>query len=186
MLVTRFTEKRFIEKPLEDKYRPIWIFLQWFATGFLWYQWLTQDLANIYVFHRGGNQLSPIMFGITLLILLGLLAFIFYKRGGAVQNVVRNKINTLDIRSATIIDFIYGIILYIFKYNALGLWEAKLPMSTTWVFIGLLAGRELAIRFRLDNKLTKSEVKDVAGDLAKVSLGLVVSVVLVFIIKLME
>jgi len=185
MLVARITEKRFIEKPLEDKYRPVWIFLQWFATGFLWYQWLTQDLANIYVFHRGGNDLSPAMFGITLLILLGLLAFIFYRRGGAVQNVVRNKINTLDIRSATIIDFIYGIVLYIFKYNALGLWEAKLPMSTTWVFIGLLAGRELAIRFRLDNKLTKSEVKDVVGDLAKVSLGLFVSVVLVFVIKLL-
>lgn len=191
MLVTRVTEKRFIEKPLEDKYRPVWIFLQWFATGFLWYQWLTQDLANIYVFHRGGNELSPVMFTITVLILVGLLAFIFYRRGGAVQNVVRNKINTLDIRSATIIDFIYGIILYIFKYdNFMGFeyqfpWTGNLPMSTTWVFIGLLAGRELAVRFRLDNKLTKSEVKDVAGDLAKVSLGLVVSVVLVFVIKLL-
>lgn len=186
MIVTRITEKRFIENPLREDRRIYWVVAQWFTTGFLWYQWLTQDLANIYVYLRGGNGLSPVMFGFTLLILVGLLAFIFYRSGGAVQKVVKSKTNTMDIRSATFIDLIYGIILYIFKYNALGLWEAKLPMSTTWVFIGLLAGREIAIRYRLDNKLTRSEVKEVGSDLWKVSLGLVVSVVLVFIIKILS
>ena len=42
-------------------------------------------------------------------------------------------------RSATIIDFTYALILWYFKqYN-------DIPMSTTWVFVGLLCGRELAI-----------------------------------------
>ncbi len=185
MIVSRITEKRFIENPLPDKRRIYWIIAQWFTTGFLWYQWLTQDLANIYVYLRGGNDMPVSTFVFSLLILVGLLAFIFYKRGGAVQDVVRSKTNTLDIRSATFIDLIYGVILYVFKYNALGLWEAKLPMSTTWVFIGLLAGRELAIRYRLDNKLTRNEIKDVGKDLGKVTLGLVVSVILVFVIKLL-
>ena len=88
--------------------------------AFLWYQWLTQDLANIYIYLRGGEGLSVLGFAISMVILLGLLAYIFYTRGGAVQEVVRQKTNTADIRAATFIDLIYGIILYIFKYNYLG------------------------------------------------------------------
>jgi cell division protein FtsL len=58
-------------------------------------------------------------------------------------------------------------------------------MSTTWVFIGLLAGRELAIRLHLDKKVKKNVARMVFADLGKVFFGLVVSVVLVFIIKLL-
>ena len=117
-------------------------------------------------------------------ILVGLLGYIFYSAGGKVQDVVREKVNTADIRSATFIDFIYGVILYIFKYNILDLFEAKLPMSTTWVFIGLLAGREIGIRINLDKTLTKGTLMMVFADLGKVFFGLLISVILVFIIKL--
>lgn len=184
LLVSRVTEKKFIENPVTDKSRPIWIGLQWFTTGFLWYQWLTQDLANIYVYLKGGADLSVGGFIFSLLILVGLLGYIFYVAGGRVQDVVREKTNTADIRAATIIDFIYGVILYIFKYNYLDLFEAKLPMSTTWVFIGLLAGREIGIRLNLDKKISKATTRMVFTDLGKVFFGLLISVVLVFIIKL--
>jgi len=184
VLITRLTEKRFMRNPLTDQSRPYWIAAQWLTTGFLWYQWLTQDLANIYVYLRGGTDLSVFGFACSLLILVGLLAYIFYSRGGSVQNVVREKTNTADIRSATFVDLIYGIILYIFKYNYLGLFEAKMPMSTTWVFIGLLAGRELGIRLNLEKTISKKVAGMVFSDLGKVFFGLLVSVVLVFIIKL--
>lgn len=184
VLVSRLTEKRFAAKPVSDSSRPIWIALQWLTTGFLWFQWLTQDLANIYVYLKGGADLSVGGFAVSLLILVGLLGYIFYSAGGKVQNVVREKLNTADIRSATFIDLIYGIILYIFKYNYLDLFEAKLPMSTTWVFIGLLAGREIGIRLNIDKKITKATAGMVFSDLGKVFFGLLVSVVLVFIIKL--
>ena len=183
--ITRMTEKRFIDKPLSKNGETFWMIAQWFTTGFLWWQWLTQDLANIYIYLKGGAGLSQVGFFVSTAILLGLLAYIFHKRGGAVQKVVKEKTNTVDIRSATFIDLIYGIVLYIFKYNYLGLFEAKLPMSTTWVFIGLLAGRELGIRLNLDKKLSQNVVKMVFADLGKVFFGLLVSVVLVFIIKLM-
>jgi hypothetical protein len=182
-LITKTVEKRFIETPLNNKNRRIWTVLQWLSTGFLWSQWLTQDLANIYVYLNGGFNMTTLEFAASLAILLGLLAYIFYNRGGAVQDIVRAKTNTVDIRSATIIDFLYGIILYIFKYDYFGLWGGKLPMSTTWIFLGLLAGREIAIRVRLENKLTKGVLGDVGRDLLKVFLGLVVSVLLVFLIK---
>lgn len=185
LAVTRFSEKYFINNPITSQGQIIWTVLQWFSTGFLWFQWLTQDLANIYIYLRGGQELSPLGFGISLLILLGLLAYIFYNRGGAVQDVVRQKTNTADIRSATIIDFIYGIILYVFKDDYFGLWGAKIPMSTTWVFIGLLAGREIAVRINLDRKISRTVLGMVFRDLGKIFFGLVVSVILVFIIKLL-
>ncbi len=177
--VTKLTEKYFIENPLKAEHRPYWTFAQWASTGFLWSQWLIQDLANIYVFLRGAREVTQLEFGISLLILVGLLAYIFYNRGGAVQEVVRQKTNTDDIRSATFVDLIYGIILYIFKDLS------NLPMSTTWVFIGLLAGREIGIRLRLEGTISPRIRKMVFSDLFKVFIGLVVSVVLVFIIKLL-
>ncbi len=190
-LITRITEKRFIEQPLDKPdgtlwtNKTFWTTAQWLSTGFLWSQWLTQDLANIYVYllSDGTDNLSTMGFVASLAIFLGLLGYIFYSKGGAIQEIVKAKTNTADIRAATFVDLIYGVVLYIFKYNALGLWEGKLPMSTTWVFIGLLAGRELAIRYRLDNKLEKHEITGVAKDLAKVVFGLAVSVALVLLMQ---
>ena len=49
------------------------------------------------------------------------------------------KTGTRYARSATIINVIYAGVLFYFKELN------DLPMSTTWVFVGLLCGRELAI-----------------------------------------
>lgn len=184
--ITSWTEKKFIDNPLEKSQEKFWIIAQWITTAFLWSQWLTQDLANIYIYLRGGTDLSITGFIISIIIITALLGYIFYRRGGAVQNVVREKSNTADIRSATFVDLIYGIILYVFKYDYFGLWGGKLPMSTTWIFIGLLAGRELAIQIRINKKVNKQLLQMVSMDLLKVFFGLVISVVLVFIIKLIS
>lgn len=190
LLIAKITEKRFVERPLgSDRSlwtnQTFWTAAQWLSTGFLWYQWLTQDLANIYIYllvGRGGEgNLDTLPFVLSLVAIVGLLGFVFYIRGGAIQKIVKSKTNTIDIRSATFIDLIYGIILLVFKQNILGLWEAKMPMSTTWVFVGLLAGREIAIRYRFAS-LGKNVFKDVGWDLAKIFFGLVVSVLLVVLI----
>lgn len=183
--ISKTTERYFMNNPIPDNRQLNWTILQWITTGFLWFQWLTQDLANIYIYLNGGDSLNGTEFSLSMLVLLGLLAFIFYQKGGAVQDVVRSKTNTVDIRSATFIDFIYGIILYIFKYDYFGLWGGKLPMSTTWVFVGLLAGRELGLRLMTQGKLEKNTVKLILSDLGKIFLGLVISVLLVFAIKLL-
>lgn len=185
LTITKYTEKRFIASPLNTQSgRRFWTVAQWLSTGFLWSQWLMQDLSNVYIYLRGGRELGPLGFSISLIFILALLAYIFYSRGGAVQEVVRAKVNTADIRSATFVDLIYGVVLYIFKYDYFGLWGGKLPMSTTWVFIGLLAGRELAIRFHTERRW-KDTINMIFADLGKIFFGLVVSVVLVFIIKML-
>ncbi len=175
VLITKLLEKRFIENPIKEQEQKIWTVLQWGSTGFLWTQWLAQDFANIFVYLPRDLDVTSLI--ISLIILLALLAYIFYQRGGAIQKIVKSKTNTTDIRSATIIDLIYGIVLFYFKELN------NVPMSTTWVFIGLLAGREIAIRWRLDGKLQWFEVKGILSDLGKVFFGLFISLLLVVFIQ---
>lgn len=151
-----------------------WVALQWISTGFLWSQWLIQDLANIFAYVPREVGLEIMILGLVWI--LALLAFIFRENGGAIQKIVTSKTNTTDIRAATIIDFIFGIILFIFKELS------NIPMSTTWVFLGLLAGREFAISFVLSKVDTGAVAKNVGGDAIKAFSGLVISLVLALVV----
>ncbi len=175
LLITKAVEEYFINSELSERETRIWVPLQWLITGFLWSQWLIQDFANIYVYLP--RELSFTSLLVSLGILLSLLAYIFYSKGGRIQEIVRAKTNTVDIRSATIIDLIYGLVLLFFKELS------NVPMSTTWVFIGLLAGREIGLQLRLQGKLSRRIVKMIFSDLVKIFLGLVISVLLVYLIK---
>ena len=174
-VIAKILEKRFIDNPIQPAEKTRWTVLQWLSTSFLWVQWLVQDFANIYAYlprTQGVEELA-----VSLVILLSLLAFIFFLRGGNIQKVVKSKVNTVDIRSATIIDFTYGLVLlYFTKVN-------NIPMSTTWVFVGLLAGRELSLRFRLYKELTMDTFRMIGLDLAKIMFGLIISVMLVVVMK---
>jgi hypothetical protein len=94
-----------LEKKNQKKY---WLIAQWFSTGFLWSQWLIQDFANIYVLLS--SALSPKELLVSLGIILLIMAYIFKNKGGKIQDIVTKKSNTGNIRSATIIDFLYGLI----------------------------------------------------------------------------
>lgn len=180
ILTAKFIEKRFKDKPeMSRRTELIWTILQWGATGFLWTQWLIQDFANIYVYLP--RTISPTMMVVSLLWLLALLAYIFWSKGGAIQGIVKSKSGTTDIRSATFVDLIYGIVLYIFKE------VNKVPMSTTWVFIGLLAGREYGYRLMLERENVDKKLHlMVLRDIGKATLGLVISVALVYFIHILK
>lgn len=150
-LVTKLLDKQFIDNKITKTQKRNWTVLQWCSTGFLWGQWLIQDFANIYVYLP--RSLTGMEITLSLTVLLAMLAFIFYSKGGNIQKIVREKTNTTDIRSATIVDFVYGILLLFFKEFS------NVPMSTTWVFLGLLAGREIAIRYTIELIKEPSGVK---------------------------
>ncbi len=178
-LVTRALEHRFNQT--EGPTGGWWVVAQWCSTGFLWSQWLIQDLANLYVFlPRNPETRTPEMaagwFALSVVVILGLLAYIFYTHGGAIQKVVLTKTNTTDIRSATFVDLIYGIVLFLFKE------VSNLPMSTTWVFVGLLAGREIAIAWNEKHRGRPEVTRLVLTDLAKIFSGLAVSVALALLL----
>ncbi|HRJ19058.1 MAG TPA: hypothetical protein PLF84_08440, partial [Bryobacteraceae bacterium] len=169
-------ERRFLHQPSSHPRR--WIALQWVSTGFLWSQWLIQDLANIFVYVP--RQQKTYELAGAILLLISLLAILFWQRGGRVQKIVLTKSNTTDIRSATIIDFIYGLVLFFFKELS------HLPMSTTWVFVGLLAGREIALTWRNGIRPGRELLPLVLSDLGKVTLGLLSSILLVYLIRTFE
>ena len=100
----------------------------------------------------------------------------FRENGGRIQQVVVSKHNTRYVRSATIIDLFYFLILWVFKE-----WN-DIPMSTTWVFIGLLTGRELAIATFTQKRKFKSVFPLVGKDFFKMMIGLAASVAIVVLI----
>ena len=152
--------------------RAYWIALQWISTGFLWSQWLVQDLANIFAYLP--RQLDASLLIFALVVMLGLHAILFYQRGGAIQGIVTSKTNTQDIRSATLIDFAFALILIFFKELS------NVPMSTTWVFLGLLAGREFALVISLNVSSMRQASRTAYVDVAKAVAGLVISVAIAF------
>lgn len=172
--ITHSLEQHY-HKTKEHKVRNYWYILQWGSTGLLWSQWLIQDLANIFVYMPSRTlDLQQLIIGSITLI--SMLALVFYMKGGAIQHIVSSKTNTADIRVATIIDFIYAVILFVFKEYS------TIPMSTTWVFIGLLAGREYAMSFIFEHIELKKSLKLIMQDIGKATIGLLISILIALII----
>ena len=173
-LLSKFLDER---APIAEENKSKWRIAQWVATCFLWHQWLAHDIANVAVFLPRGEALPVWMFvGFMSLLVVGL-AQLFYTRGGKIQEIVLSKSGTRFMRSATIIDFAYALILWYFKqYN-------DIPMSTTWVFVGLLCGRELAVyrHFKKEDGL-KVVFPMLVSDFLKMMVGLALSIVLVWAI----
>ena len=161
-----------------DKLKPknirYWRIAQWLTSGWLFFAWLQHDMANIAVFLP--RQLTFGDLVIVMIVTVMLLGYIFYREGGKIQSVVLDKQGTRYVRSATIINVVYVCILYFFKELN------NLPMSTTWVFVGLLAGRELAISQIMPNYKFEYVFPIIAKDFGKMMLGLGVSVAIVLVI----
>lgn len=148
-----------------------WRILQFIVTGGLWSIWIMHDMANIVVFLP--RQVPTTSLLMVLVYLFFTVGFIMYHRGGRIQKIVSEKVLVKDIRQATIIDFIYAIILIIFKE-----WS-HVPMSTTWVFLGLLAGRELAYKHYLSSdKSTQDVIYLISKDFFRAGLGLLISLLI--------
>ncbi len=169
--ITHLTKKYFKGKPAFG-----WVVAQWITSGSLWSVWIMQDAANIAIYLP--RQLEAGQFVAFALIVFFGLGLIFFLKGDKIQQIVNEKSEVTDIRAATLIDFVYASIL---TYK---LTISVIPMSTTWVFIGLLGGRELAMRLR--ENLSGSERKErvsgalrmIGKDAGLAGIGLLVSVAL--------
>ena len=177
IFVYRFVAHKLSERFTRTQGLPVhsgWVVGQWLSTDFLWSQWLIQDLANIFVYVPRSIASTEIIFALVFLVILQ--GFIFKQMGGKIQKIVNSKAGTNDIRAACIIDFIYALILLVFKE-----WS-NMPMSTTWVFLGLLAGRQLAISWFSKNPAMGHSTRLVMQDIAKALFGLLLSVGLALLI----
>lgn len=147
-----------------------WLVAQWVTTAFLWTMWLQHDLANIAVFLPRSLGVGAFI-AVAATIFFGL-ALMLRQGGENIQEVVEEKSGVSDLRAATIINLVFATILLVFKE-----WSS-VPMSTTWVFIGLLAGREVSLAMRKatdDGRTVKGAIRMAGWDLTKVTVGFIVS-----------
>jgi hypothetical protein len=156
---------------------PIWIIVQWIATAFLWGIWLVQDLANVFIFLPRQLELVPMLM-CTVLLCIGL-CWLVSVGGGPIQGILNTKTNASDLRSATVIDLLFGSCLV---GSAL---LTSFPLSTTWVFLGLLGGREGALRFHSHRGGQPFALQDgghwsrvIGADLSKASVALIASMLI--------
>ncbi len=157
-----------------------WRVAQTFTTWLLFATWLMHDMVNIAVFLPSDFGFY-IMLIISALFIIGL-AYTFSINGWPVGNVVTQKTSTNEIIAATMIDLVYFVILLIFKE-----WS-NIPMSTTWVFIWLLAWRQFAIRAinRIDVQWKwrmKVAFTESWKDFSKIMVGLGISVFALIIVR---
>lgn len=155
------------------KIHPSWMLVQWAVSGLLWSVWVMQDGANVAVFLP--RKLDVVQFIIFCLVIFLGLGLLFYLRGDRIQKVVSEKSRVSDVRAATLIDLSYALIL-VYK-----LFISTVPMSTTWVFLGLIGGREIAInlaRIKKGKKHKKKALKMIGKDLLYATVGLMISVML--------
>ncbi len=146
-----------------------WTIAQWITSGTLWSVWLMQDAANIAVYLPRSLNTGEFI-GFTTVVVIGLGLLLYYK-GGRIQKIVTEKSVVTDVRFATLIDLIYCVILFYFKLHS------QVPMSTTWVFIGLLAGRELGMAImKTSDKSIWNAVKLGFKDMSYALIGLVISI----------
>ncbi len=162
-----------LERPGDDPAatgpaHPGWLPLQWLASGWLWGQWLIQDLANVYVYLP--RRLEAPQMALSLAALCAGVCLLLAVDGGPIQRRLTSKSHVDDPRSGTVIAAVYGLILTGFA------WTSRQPMSTTWVFLGLLAGREVALLLRLRERPAAEVAGLLGGDIARAGLGLGVSV----------
>ncbi len=173
IVISKFINEKFDEITTEWKIS-FWRNAVWVSSAYLWAAWLSHDVANIAVYLP--RQLDISLLLIVIIYFTILLFYIFYIQGGVIQKVVLDKTGTRYARSATIINTIYAAVLYYFKELN------DLPMSTTWVFVGLLCGRELAISTMNKEYKFKYVFPLIGKDFIKMVFGLSISVGIVLAI----
>jgi hypothetical protein len=157
-----------------------WMPLQWVTSGLLWSVWIMQDMANIVVVLPRNLGVEQFI-AVAVYIFLGL-GLLFYLKGDKIQGIVNEKKNISDVRAATIVDFVYFLLLYYLKF------VSTIPISTTWVFIGLLGGRELAMSIQEASKKKRlfgirNSLRIVKKDAIYAAIGLIVSIILALAIN---
>ncbi|MDV6234340.1 hypothetical protein CH379_001680 [Leptospira ellisii] len=169
-ILVKLDPKEYTEDHVPDpRSEKRWAFFQWISTIYLWIAWLRQDAANIVVYLP--RQLSALEFVLAVGMLVLALGIILYTNGGTIQEIVTEKSDIQWSKAATIVDLVYGTILIVFHQ-----WS-KMPMSTTWVFLGMLAGREIILNFMTYRDLPYLETfRKVGKDVLLASIGIAVSI----------
>ena len=154
-----------------------WIIAEYVSTGILWFSWLSISLCNFVVFLPREFSLLDII----LLSIIGLstIYYILITRGGEIQKIITQKSDVKNIKTAVIFNTLFAFMLLFIQHIN------NVPITSTWMFLGVLAGREIAISintFSIRGALKyKNCLLKIWRDLFSAILGIVFSLVFVYI-----
>jgi len=168
--VTNYCDKTRAEIATRGWLFRAWTTVQWLSTGVLWSVWLQQDMSNIAVFLP--RKLNAIELAVAVVFIFFGLGLMLFQGGEKIQQIVDEKSRVKDVPEATLVNLIFAVVLFVFKL------ASKIPMSTTWCFVGLLAGRELTMSIsKVSQKSLGEAMRLTVKDLISVVFGFIVSLV---------
>ncbi|MDD2411620.1 MAG: hypothetical protein RBS19_11095 [Bacteroidales bacterium] len=171
LILSKYLKRIFVGKP-----KRTWTVIQWITSGALWSLWVMQDAANVVIFLPRKLEFTQFL-AVVCIAYIGL-GFLFYHRGGRIQRIVTSKSDVKDVRPATVVDFVYAMLM---MFHLL---YSTVPMSTTWIFLGLLGGREVAMSITKtgSRKFSKSLLM-IGRDLGMALIGLFISIFIAFAVN---
>jgi hypothetical protein len=89
---------------------------------------------------------------------------------------LRGKSGVGDPRASAGISLLYGLVLLVF------LGGDRLPLSTSWLFLGLLAGREVGLAWRGVGRPPVEVGRELSGDLLRAAAGLATSLAVALLV----
>ena len=156
----------------------IWIVAEYVSTGILWFSWLTVSLCNFVIF-------LPRKFDITDIVLLSSIGIvtiycILISNGGEIQKIIDQKSDVKNIKTTVIFNSLFAFTLLFIQHLD------NIPITSTWMFLGVLAGRELAISVttkRLAGEKYRLCLAKIWKDLRLAIIGIILSLLFVRVFK---
>lgn len=116
----------------------LWRATQYLSVGMLWYAWLSTSMSSCLVFlPRVFDRRSLWLFLMVGVLLLAIILCDGINR--KMEEIVEEKSDTKNLRSSVIFNLAQSLLLLLFKFNG------HVHVATSWLFLGMLDGRELAI-----------------------------------------
>lgn len=153
-----------------------WIIIEYLSTAMLLGIWLVTSTCTFTIF-------LPRVFTIKYLILfiiVGIFSIlvILYNDNTTIKKIIGNK-SDINYKSGAIFNILFAMIMLSVQYIS------KIPITSTWVFLGVLAGRELAIAVSKKNNNSLNIIQSLKNDLSDLYsaiLGIIFSLVFVKIL----
>lgn len=103
--------------------------------------------------------------------------YVVFSRGGKIQSIIDAKNGLDNPKTNSILNIAFSLIIFMFQYIN------TTPVATTWSFVGLLSGRELALSMK-SNGVKRITLIKILRDLSVLIYGLLITFIYVLFIKL--
>jgi hypothetical protein len=179
--ILRRYKKYLLSASSNDRYISLWNQLQLASTILLVINWLCFSISNITVFLP--RKLSLHDFLLFMFILLYTLASVLSNKSNKMQEILLSKSGANNLKINVLINMLFSAVLFIFKVIN------NVSIATTFVFLGILAGKEIAIassEMDIFGRNYKRTILTILRDINKCIFGVGVSLAFVTLINFFD